>query len=604
MLSPRYSEYDPVHLTTPDEKEGQYGSTAQTTNDGLEYDQERGDSSSYHSRVHFNAKSKSSTYQPYYFNDYSVSKRNVPSDRPPNGYEGESAQASSQRPPLRPFHRSKFSEPGSSRSGSWDRLAGVRKFEHLFDQFDTRNASEHHFAFAEGDLPKNGHSSDIPGRSDTLHEVRGTDKRASLNPRRFFKRAIKGVLFAATTTTTALGNVASEIAGSSVLQPNSPQAMVQTALESANKTRLPGCDYLATEDIMRFFPSLEDADPTFVMFDKDGNEDISRDGLEMSCLDFHREQLSIEHSMRDLDSAVGRLDNILMSVYVVVAILIMAVTMACLSAHTLVQAPNTVLNTLFIQDIRRSPQMSEPFTFDVDDSTSFQQIEQLRSKMLAFVNGERRDYLSQFDVVVVDIPEQEKMRLKADIMHKSNWQQGAVKGVLTTQICVSPSPAHIFLISPSKRRNKWITALKISLAEVPIYGSKGNPDAIPKPKRYTIVPWEKAESEENKNSQSKSVTASDGPMMPLSPQIPAGGWNLANDNAVLLAGSEDVFGEATELHMEDPQGGFDSDPQFDGKLRRRRSQEQSPRMPTAISMPSVLHSVEEFETAQRDDHQN
>ena len=68
---------------------------------------------------------------------------------------------------------------------------------------------------------------------------------------------MKGVRFAATTTTTALGNVASEIAGrcdhvcfiaksgyrddelvSSVLQPNSPQAMVVTALESGTKTKL------------------------------------------------------------------------------------------------------------------------------------------------------------------------------------------------------------------------------------------------------------------------------------------------------------------------------------------------------------------------------
>lgn len=43
--------------------------------------------------------------------------------------------------------------------------------------------------------------------------------------------------------------------------------------------------------------------------------------------DIHREQLSIEHSMRDLDSAVGRLDNILMTVYAFVAVLIMAVTL-------------------------------------------------------------------------------------------------------------------------------------------------------------------------------------------------------------------------------------------------------------------------------------
>lgn len=57
-------------------------------------------------------------------------------------------------------------------------------------------------------------------------------------PKRFLKKAFKGVKSAATTTTTALGTVASEIAGTSVLQPNSPQAKVQTALQSANKSRL------------------------------------------------------------------------------------------------------------------------------------------------------------------------------------------------------------------------------------------------------------------------------------------------------------------------------------------------------------------------------
>jgi hypothetical protein len=66
----------------------------------------------------------------------------------------------------------------------------------------------------------------------------GSKRPLSVNPKQFFRKALKGVRFAATTTTTALGNVASEIAGSSVLQPNSPQAMVQTAIHSANKSRL------------------------------------------------------------------------------------------------------------------------------------------------------------------------------------------------------------------------------------------------------------------------------------------------------------------------------------------------------------------------------
>ena len=81
------------------------------------------------------------------------------------------------------------------------------------------------------------HSHDIPGRFDTLKDGI-QDKRMSVAPKKFLKRAFKGVKSAATTTTTALGTVASEIAGTSVLQPNSPQAKVQTALESANKSRL------------------------------------------------------------------------------------------------------------------------------------------------------------------------------------------------------------------------------------------------------------------------------------------------------------------------------------------------------------------------------
>ena len=80
------------------------------------------------------------------------------------------------------------------------------------------------------------HSHDIPGRIDTLRDA--PDKRASMYPKKFLKKAFRGVKSAAATTTTAFGTVASEIAGTSVLQPNSPQAKVQTALSSANKSRL------------------------------------------------------------------------------------------------------------------------------------------------------------------------------------------------------------------------------------------------------------------------------------------------------------------------------------------------------------------------------
>lgn len=43
----------------------------------------------------------------------------------------------------------------NSRNGSWDLLAGLRKFEHSYEEFDARNASAAHLAFADGDTPKN-----------------------------------------------------------------------------------------------------------------------------------------------------------------------------------------------------------------------------------------------------------------------------------------------------------------------------------------------------------------------------------------------------------------------------------------------------------------
>ncbi|KAG5651771.1 hypothetical protein H0H81_007524 [Sphagnurus paluster] len=467
-------------------------------------------------------------------------------------------------------------------------------------------------------------SVDVPGRSDTLRD--GPAKRASVNPKRFFKKFRQGIRMAATTTTTALGNVASEIAGSSVLQPNSPQAMVKTALESANKSRLlarrlfysfakHGAEELVVADIARFFEDPGEAEHVFNLFDKDQNGDATRDEVEMACLpgialwlqyrEFHREQLSIENSMRDLDSAVGRLDNILISVYFIVACVIIAVALEAQlvalvtgagtlilglswliggslqevltsiiflfikhpfdvgdrvvinkesytvkeirllstvfidSNSTLVQAPNNILNA----------QMSETFTFDVSYATTFEDLERLREKMLAFVKEERRDYQPAFDVVVKDFPEQEKMTLAADIKYKSNGQQGALK---------------------AKRRNKWICALKTALAELNIYGPKGNPNAPATTTRYTKVPYEEILAKERAESAPSFP-------VPVSPGMPPKGWQLTDNNAAIVDESNDIFGEKDELYFTSPRRNLS-----EGTVSGMR---QRPSMP-ALSMPT------------------
>ena len=77
------------------------------------------------------------------------------------------------------------------------------------------------------------------GRSDTLkNSNESTVSKGSQFPKVFAKKALKGLRSAASNSANMLGNVASEMAGSSVLQPNSPQSMVTASLSSANKTRM------------------------------------------------------------------------------------------------------------------------------------------------------------------------------------------------------------------------------------------------------------------------------------------------------------------------------------------------------------------------------
>jgi len=339
------------------------------------------------------------------------------------------------------------------------------------------------------------------------------------------------------------------------------------------------------KDIESFFPPPKDAGRTFTLFDRDGNGDVSRDEMELACLDVHREQLSLEHSMRDLDSAVGKLDNILMSVYTIVALVIIAVALEAQlvtlvtgtgtlvlglswligasmqevlasiiflfikhpydvgdrvqinqehyivqeinllstvfvdSNSAYVQAPNSILNDLWIQNIRRSKEMSEVFTFDVAYTTSFHDLERLRETMLEFLESEKRDYQPVFNLTVKDIPEQTMMTLTVNITYKSNWQQDTLR---------------------VKRRNKWICALKKALADVKIYGPKGDPDGIPAPTRYTQVPWELVKEKDDKAAGGKG---------PDEPSAPKDGWQLSDKNAAMLNSADQAFGEAAILQM-------------------------------------------------------
>ena len=76
------------------------------------------------------------------------------------------------------------------------------------------------------------------------------------------------------------------------------------------------------------------------------------------------------------------------------------------------------------------------------------------------------------------------MTLKADIKYKSNWQQAALRGQSQPRLPLTWTSPQARPHPTANRRNKWICALKASMAKVRIFGPAGDPDAPPEPAIY------------------------------------------------------------------------------------------------------------------------
>lgn len=90
-----------------------------------------------------------------------------------------------------------------------------------------------------------------------------------------------------------------------------------------------------------------------------------------------------------------------------------------------------------------------------------------------------------------------------------------------------------------KRRNKWICALKTALGELKIFGPKGNPDAAPSTTRYTEVPWELVEAKDREDATK---------LHQAQVQVPAGGWQLRDNNDVIGEYSFEMYMHEMSAH--------------------------------------------------------
>ncbi|ORY74137.1 Mechanosensitive ion channel-domain-containing protein, partial [Protomyces lactucae-debilis] len=323
-----------------------------------------------------------------------------------------------------------------------------------------------------------------------------------------------------------LGGVAGEVTGKGYNQAGSPYQIVVEALLTKNASEAlarriwlsfvqEGNEALLPEDMIDVFDSAEKdaAEAAFTFFDDDYNGDVSLDEIIMKIHEVARERKAISSSLKDTDSAIGKLDNVFCLIVFVIAIFILIAlldtsfkTILTTSATgllslsfifgatcqeivaslifvfvkhpfdvadrciisgntyivqemslmftilkrgdgTQVQAPNSLLNTLFIDNVRRSAAMLETVKIDVDFATSFEQIELLRLEMLDFVRHESRDFHNAFDISIDNFAGLSKMTISMAIKHKSNWQNDALR---------------------CQRRNKWMCALALAIKKLNI----------------------------------------------------------------------------------------------------------------------------------------
>lgn len=125
----------------------------------------------------------------------------------------------------------------------------------------------------------------------------------------------------------------------------------------------------------------------------------------------------------------------------------------------IVQTPNIVLNNLWVENITRSKAMREQVSIFCDFGTSFEDINSLKQEMGAFVRdpANSRDFHQDIEIEVVSIAEMNKLELRVEIRHKSNWSNESLR---------------------AGRRSKFMCALVVALRRVPIAGPGGSDAAL------------------------------------------------------------------------------------------------------------------------------
>lgn len=161
--------------------------------------------------------------------------------------------------------------------------------------------------------------------------------------------------------TAAFGNVASEITGRQVFNPNSAHSIVIEALEKTNPSQAlarriwmafvcEGNEALYLEDIEEVLgpDKKEEAEEAFNAIDSDMNGDISLDEMSRKVLEVGRERKAITEGMKDIGQALRVFDKVLMFVVLLIVIFIFLAWFQSSLLTTVATAGTALLSLSFI----------------------------------------------------------------------------------------------------------------------------------------------------------------------------------------------------------------------------------------------------------------
>ncbi|KAF2088305.1 hypothetical protein K490DRAFT_17091, partial [Saccharata proteae CBS 121410] len=173
-------------------------------------------------------------------------------------------------------------------------------------------------------------------------------------PGQFVKEAQKNTKEALNKFGDVAGKIAGDFTGRQILKSNHPHMVVLTLLGSTSGSQVLArrlyrtfgreeTETVHSDDLKNAFDNDDEADAAFAMFDKDMNGDISMEELEAVCVEIGRERKAITASLKDLDSVIGKLDDVLVFIVIVITIIVFISLISTSAAGVLTSAGSSIL---------------------------------------------------------------------------------------------------------------------------------------------------------------------------------------------------------------------------------------------------------------------